>query len=415
MNRIISTIFNLWELIFSNILLPFGNTAFKDSIVFRKRFSGKALGLLIVLLGFANLSFSKEIVPSNLRIATTSTSTVTIGQPSASGTISITPPSGAFTDIAINDILTFGYDQSSPIYLATGTDVQIAVLVQQWDVNNTALATFSKTLTVKYHPNDTTQYKDKSIYLFHNAYKYDVSIQSIYVNGVSKTDLPQNFYLEMEIAGQRYCDFSSTSSTQIPFTLDTLDLDCDNIMDQILVSWSPISGAEQYQLEWTFINDYGTTFTGFLSPSNVYYDFRNNATRISTVNNYYNVTNIFEHGYVLFRLRAIGNDLTSGNIITGVWNTAVDNGPVSGYGNNVHIVHEHEANKNWQITSSFAEEGKKKEVTSYFDESLRNRQTVTQMSSDSTTLVGQTIYDYQGRAAVTVLPSPVNPSCSTAV
>jgi RHS repeat-associated protein len=418
MNRIISTIFNFWELTFSIILLALNHAILKSGIagmLFNKRFSKRSIGLLLALFGVINISFSKEIVPVNFRIATTSTSTVTIGQPSATGTLNITPPTGAFTDIAINDILTFGYDQNSPIYLATGTDVKIKVIVQQWDVNNNTLGTFSKMLSVKYHPNDTTQYQDKSIYLFHNAYKYQLSIDSIFVNGVSKTDLPQNFFLEMEIAGQRYCDFSTTSSTQIPFTLDTLDLDCDNIMDQILVSWSPISGAEQYQLEWTFINDYGTTLTGFLSPSNVYYDFRNNATRISTVNTYYNVSNIFEHGYVLFRLRAIGNDLTNGSLITGVWNTTLDNGPVSGYSSNIHIVLEHEVNKNWQITSSFAEEGKKKEVVSYFDGSLRNRQTVTQMSSDSTTLVGQTIYDYQGRAAVTVLPSPVTPSCSTAV
>lgn len=67
----------------------------------------------------------------------------------------------------------------------------------------------------------------------------------------------------------------------------------------------------------------------------------------------------------------------------------------------------HENLKNWQVTTNFAEEGKKKEVISYFDGSLRNRQSVTKINSDDNVIVGETVYDHQGRAAVSILPVPV--------
>ncbi|MBI2269788.1 MAG: RHS repeat-associated core domain-containing protein [Bacteroidetes bacterium] len=56
--------------------------------------------------------------------------------------------------------------------------------------------------------------------------------------------------------------------------------------------------------------------------------------------------------------------------------------------------------------ASFAEQGKKKTNISYFDGSLRDRQDVTKINSDNQAIVGETIYDYQGRGAVSVLPTP---------
>jgi len=69
---------------------------------------------------------------------------------------------------------------------------------------------------------------------------------------------------------------------------------------------------------------------------------------------------------------------------------------------------EHQINKNWQFQASYAEEGKKKEVISYFDGTLRNRQTVTRINSDNHAVVGEVIYDAQGRPGVEVLPVPTN-------
>jgi RHS repeat-associated protein len=68
----------------------------------------------------------------------------------------------------------------------------------------------------------------------------------------------------------------------------------------------------------------------------------------------------------------------------------------------------HEQGKNWVYTATYAEEGKKSEVVSYFDGSQRNRQTVTKNNSDNLAIVGESYYDFIGRPTVQALPTPVN-------
>ena len=65
-------------------------------------------------------------------------------------------------------------------------------------------------------------------------------------------------------------------------------------------------------------------------------------------------------------------------------------------------------NMNWQYTVSFAEGGKYKHVMSYFDGLLKNRQTITRFNSSPNRLLAtENIYDYEGRPAFTILPTPV--------
>ncbi|MBO9636451.1 MAG: hypothetical protein J7578_25340, partial [Chitinophagaceae bacterium] len=66
----------------------------------------------------------------------------------------------------------------------------------------------------------------------------------------------------------------------------------------------------------------------------------------------------------------------------------------------------HDGNYNWQASTSFAEEGKRKSVVQYFDGSLRNRQTITKDNTTNKTIIAESFYDYQGRPVIQVLPSP---------
>jgi hypothetical protein len=49
-------------------------------------------------------------------------------------------------------------------------------------------------------------------------------------------------------------------------------------------------------------------------------------------------------------------------------------------------------------------------VVSYFDGTLRNRQTVTKTNTNNKAVVGESVYDNQGRVAVEVLPTPIEAS-----
>jgi hypothetical protein len=139
------------------------------------------------------------------------------------------------------------------------------------------------------------------------------------------------------------------------------------------------------------------------------YNFKYNSTRISTSNNEYKINLLFDKGWLLFRVRGVGVN-ANGETVFGNWNLS-ESGTVAivPTDQKFHVTSQlqHEKQLNWQLATTFAEQGKKKEVISYADGSLRNRQMVTQVNSDQNVIVGETIYDHQGRPAVQVLPTPV--------
>jgi hypothetical protein len=143
---------------------------------------------------------------------------------------------------------------------------------------------------------------------------YKVTITNVNITGATATStypqnyLPPNVYLDADIRLQRYYDFTSTANTGI-VTSDiqntALDIDCDTRPDELNISWSGETGAEQYDLEWTFVNDYANSGTlgAYLSPGDLSYNFRYNSTRITTSATCYKITLAYEHGYVIYRVR----------------------------------------------------------------------------------------------------------------
>src|SRR5690554_1541729 len=137
-------------------------------------------------------------------------------------------------------------------------------------------------------------------------------------------------------------------------------------------------------------------------------EFKRNSTRIRTSNQHYSIPQIFARGYLIYRVRAVGrwqDDPTKD--LYGRWSVGVGALKVSDW-DYITISEAHEDEKNWQYESTYAEGGKKKEVTQYFDGSLRGRQTVTRVNSDYQAIVGETVYDNQGREAIQILPTPVS-------
>ncbi|MFO0362713.1 MAG: hypothetical protein ACK500_12870, partial [Flavobacteriales bacterium] len=114
-------------------------------------------------------------------------------------------------------------------------------------------------------------------------------------------------------------------------------------------------------------------------------------------------------GYVLFRIRPLGVLTTNpSHVFAGEW-SAPDSGASipSGVSWVYHNEQAYTPSINWQVTTTFAEEGKKKEVISFFDGSQRNRQTVTRLNTDQNVVVGESVYDYEGRPVINILPTPV--------
>ena len=389
-----------------------------------KNTSRKAI-LTLIIVCQSVFSFG-GVIPTTATIATNYLGTpVVVGTSSAQATVTATSPLSSQWDQFVQNRISLGVDMNYKGFSGSNADVKVKLNVKRWNVNMTSLSDSIVYLSVKYRPTLDTNYQQLQRIQFNNAYKMQIKIDSIYVNGTSTTTLPAYLYVKGEILVDRYNNFATLNTGISMNTPIFSDKDCNGINDEVTLQWIPMRGAVEYQLEWMHINNYGFDSIHPNDPnyqlidSNfVSYNFKYNSTRVSTTNTSYTLNLLFNKGWVLYRVRGVG--YTNGDLaneVYNVWNLA-ESGVVSSVNanNKVHISQQtaHENSMNWQYSATYAEEGKRKEVVSYFDGSLRNRQTVTKINSNNTTIVGETIYDFQGRPAIQVLPVPV-PEATCAV
>ncbi len=262
---------------------------------------------------------------------------------------------------------------------------------------------------------------DISKYIAAGAYGVKVElIEGIYTElsnntavPVSNGTVPANIGLELGFSATTFKALSSTipTPTATPVLNDK----------EIQITWNPIEGAMSYDVEWTWIDGYDENETIPLRlPETIPFtkrDFELNSTRIQTSKTQYTIPLIYSKGYLIYRVRAVGRFIEDTNVYRyGAWSEAEEQTEtaenklefLSDWNAVYTINNDHQGDKNWQFQASYAEEGKKKEVVSYFDGTLRNRQTVTRINSDDNIIVGEVVYDAQGRPAVEVLPVPTN-------
>ena len=350
------------------------------------------------------VAFAGEL-PFKKRLAYNNGNAVQVGDVE---TLLVTPTSFTFTDHLVANYITLGVDHDFPNLVGTAyNDITAEVLIQPYDINGTPLASFMQNLSIAFQPFAADSYQDQDKYGFSNAYSFDFEVINITLDGTSSNVLPDNIYLEGYTLVDRTYDITPVLNNSIAVTSSFNDLDFDLVNDEIELTWNTVVGAESYQLEWVYVNDYTAT-PGNYSITGLTYDCRLNSTRITTTDNHYRLPLIFDHGYILHRVRAVGRDMANPDkALFSVWSFP-DKGLVSDPG--VYYIHNttpHEGDKNWMVTTTFAEDGKKREVLSYFDGTLRSRQELAAANSDANVIVGQTIYDFQGRPAVQVLPVPV--------
>jgi len=187
-----------------------------------------------------------------------------------------------------------------------------------------------------------------------------------------------------------------------------------NNENQLYLTWPAVQGAEEFDVEWVTVDEDSEWWTlandmngnvSNLSDDQINAMFRNNATRITTVGHEYTISLLYNAKYIAVRMRQIQYDV-NGIRLEGNWFYKQDN-------TNTYAIWPltwHQPNLNWQYSAAYAEEGKKKEVVSYFDGTLRGRQTVTLNNSDNVALVQENVYDEFGRAAASILPAPVKES-----
>jgi RHS repeat-associated protein len=300
------------------------------------------------------------------------------------------------TPYSVKNIINFRLNESSTLFLRDSFTVSIQVRIYYRNSLTAAYDSVDKVFTVNY--DSTKKYQSINSFVFNGAHQVMARILSV-TSSVSWNALPA-IVLENEMIISPIYKFSCTNSA-----IDSVSYSTDSLYTQgeLYVSWQGVDSADRYDLEWTYVDSSALANGIYGTPSNPSPGliFNNNATRVTITGTSYMIPLLYDDtGSLFFRVRPV--QLKANNAVVAA-NWSSDYLPKGlgwfNYGG-------HERKLNWQSTISYAEDGKRKIVVQYYDGSLRNRQTVTKDNTTNTTLVGETLYDNQGRPTIQVLPAP---------
>lgn len=324
----------------------------------------------------------------------------------------------------IDNMVELNLDPIATEYIAFAYTLEVTVQIQKYEPGATAPSIESAILKIEYDPAERTKWIEKANFHFTNAGRVNYTIQSVTLSPSSLTEVQKEAVskvvgLRSDIIIERYKDFNPSLcliGTNIQNAYDPVE-------QELTIKWHTQPGAEYYDLEWAYVDDYN--LSGPVPPGqlvlNKHYNLMRNSTRIQTSELKYTFPLVYERGYILYRVRAVGMEYETTSdsvfIIPGRWSNPVNlsfTGPdqaptVQTWMHKYHIQNAYEGdNFNWQITTTYAEEGKSKSIVGFRDGTDRVRQTITGLSTENETMVAEKIYDHQGRAAIEVLPVPAN-------
>ncbi|WNJ21552.1 hypothetical protein [Pontibacter sp. G13] len=321
--------------------------------------------------------------------------------------------SGAFfNDQICRNTIMLRLNLNAPDYIQNEVKVRVVFNTDFQDNMGGSFSLGQQSLEISHDPVAGGESRARDYIQFQGGYSGEISIAEIhlYIGGIYQgqiTNAPSWVDIEVRTDIERYYDFDREA---VPSGLQVVD---DPANGELVVSWDELQGAEDYDLEWVFIDDYSI---GGNAPGTAF-SFDREAVRVNVSSNSYRIDNIFKSGNVLFRVRGVGRSIDRpGQPITGYWTVGSEGDLTqSPSGLVAHPVGTgFESNLNWQYQSTFIEGGKHKNVISYHDGTLRNRQSITKLNTPANGSLGQqgysivqeTIYDFQGRPAVQVLPVP---------
>lgn len=224
-------------------------------------------------------------------------------------------------------------------------------------------------------------------YTYSNAFKSSFEITSVTAVLLNGT-LPTGSDINTEVGKLVELNFGITQThfkqREAFVPVPPLNSACyDNLSKELVIKWPPILYAEDYELEILYVDDYSENSIP-LNPADIHYDFTENATRIVLTKTFYRLPIVYDRGWILYRIRGIGR---GGPLwdkrIPGPWSMGTLSGNVSGFPAKYHVsaFAAQTRNKiNWQVTTTYADEGKRKDVVQYSDGLYMTRQTITGVS-----------------------------------
>lgn len=305
------------------------------------------------------------------------------------------------TTYSVQNLITFKVNELANIKLPDTFNVSVRFKIYYTrDAGGTPVQDSSAVITLNIGYNKNTAHDHMAIYTFKGGYSAQVKITEVIVNQGTLAAFRSALMLENEILVSRSYTFNCTNSAVKAVAHNTATVTAKG---ELQVSWAAERTADEYDLEWTYVDTSALQF--YFYPSSTALDvpklFSFNATRVTVTKNEYLIPLLYDsRGNLYYRVRSV-QVRPNGQRLESDWSTKY-----LPQGLGLYEFAGHAETLNWQATTSFAEEGKRKSVVSYFDGSLRSRQTVTKDNTTDTTLVAETYYDFQGRPAIQVLPAP---------
>lgn len=355
--------------------------------------------------------------------------------------------------VQIKNRILVGIDRLNPVVfnlpfqsnIGFETVVELQIDWQEYDqVNHSYTAqSVQKSLVVSYDPEQIKSEKDLAVYSFDNGLYVNVTVinvSTVFTNGNTTNIIPPNVFVEDFLQVERYATLDEGFT---PTPVGYSGPDAKNEITINLPAQSSIPGTEAFDVEWLFILSDQLDIS-YQTVEEHKYSFHNNSTRITTTSQTVKIPLIYPRGILIYRYRCRGYDKDNpGTWIFSKW-SQIDEGFVRKkiilrppgspeiakvYRSDIYPVAEISANEspatvwidgfqsaiNWQYQQIFAEQDKRGQGIQYFDGLLRGRQSVSYNydNTDRFAIVGQAIYDFQGRPAISVLPVPVPESDPT--
>lgn len=311
-----------------------------------------------------------------------------------SSTASYTPYSSA--DYIIN-VVGLKIDEGKAVYFKSNFSARVSLTLECTPVSGSVTTISNVKLQVNYDSSTGAKYVSRD-YKTYKGYKtLKVTVDSVIVSGYTGWQPLSVLEVTNELRPERYYSLSTTPGDLLP-TLTT----SQPTSDVLKLSWYyPVNAHENItQLEWAYVEKDMLSF--YEGDYNLV--FNSNSARVDLDEKdvsggspayRFKIPLLFpDTGRLYYRTRAALRK-ANGSLVYGDW--SVDS---------FAIADGHQANLNWQSSTTFAEQGKYKTVIQYFDGSLRGRQTVTKDNTTGNTVVGETIYDLQGRPNIQILPTP---------
>ncbi len=301
---------------------------------------------------------------------------------------------GTESRYTITNVVTLSLNEETNSFIPNDFDATLRVKIEYGHSSGTTTP-IEQDLKVTYKKAEAAKYDAKNYFHFSGAEYVKITIVSdpVVVGNIGSLDIKTLLFLDYDLKVTRYYDQLGNTPDLQP-TLFTNDPPATNA-DEMTVNWTWSAAAKNThtQLEWAWVE---TELLSTYPDENAI--FKTNATRIDLpkAKTSYKIPLLYGgSGKIYFRVRAV--NMKKEGRVDGPW-SVIKSQTFGGHMNSDLV--------NWQATTSYAEEGKRKSVMQYYDGSLRNRQTVTKENVNNTTIVAETFYDDQGRPAVQVLPVP---------